>query len=853
MPNNIHPEENKLPIRMDDETKAILRSKTVPGTLDVRGRKYYPKEYKAEGVKGVVWQGKDEYDQTVAIKFTIHEDYMDRSYLEEASRARNLSSSDYFARFLDAGITEIPWINGETRKFVIFVEDWVNGFTLPKYIDLNGATPSFFLSYVNGMCGALGVLAAKGYRHDDLKPDNVMIMEPEQGDISRELKVKVIDTGSMKQLSSPKRKPKDNQPWFREDDYQWFAEHLLLIRNVLFHSKPLSLHEARFIKEIDPLLDRMFEEDRGVALWAPGRVCAEFTSAWTRAQATKAEMPIKLTDPFDYIAAEHIVSDELLLQLYSDSCPWYAEISSPNPLLLTGPRGCGKSMAFRRMSLKALLHKSMEEISASQIAGFYVSCSGDLRNRLGWLQSDRAAQKFRNEILHYFNLLIAREIFQTLSIIATREDRQSLFGFGINEEKLLHEYLMTQLHLDEPEQRRLQGMSRMEHAIDIIDQKMDDCYRIMRMGMTAPDVTAAPFLSSIIHVLHKNIKYFRDRKTTLLIDDFSVHKLPGPVQSILNVVLWDRQGTYVSKVSAEKYGAVGVDKLKATSEIGKELREFDCGRYYLDANKADTRNFAKDLLGIRLQLAGYEGTPSQLIGSSKWPEGSLGRALRDKQKHRGGKNNQYHGMETIADLCSGDISNLLEVYRRIFERGKVKQHTTERVPAHIQHGAIQSVSGDLFELIRNYTPFGLEMYLLVQSFGNLSRLILQKAPLLGQREDVPQTARIEVEPASPGQPTDDPGTAQQEFMDELVRRTIFIEMQPGRSRHQFVTTLRWQLRKIYCPIFGTSIHKTTSIRWRPDEFKFFLLDPKTSCETEFNKVWSGKKSDKNDDQLNLCF
>ena len=240
---------------------------------------------------------------------------MDKSYIEEASRARKLSSSDYFARFLDSGITEIPWNNGETRKFVIFVEDWVNGSTLTKYIALNGATPSFFLNYVNGMCGALGVLSAKGYRHDDLKPDNVMIMKPEQGDISQELKVKVIDTGSMKQLSSPKRKPSDNQPWFREDDYQWFAEHLLLIRNALFHGKPLSLHAARFIKEIDPLLDRMFEEDRGVALWAPGRVCAEFTSAWTRAQATKAETSVKLTDPFDYIAAEHIVSDELLVQL----------------------------------------------------------------------------------------------------------------------------------------------------------------------------------------------------------------------------------------------------------------------------------------------------------------------------------------------------------------------------------------------------------------------------------------------------------------------------------------------------------------------------------------------------------
>jgi serine/threonine protein kinase len=304
MQNDIHPEEAKQPIQMDEATKAILRSDDVPREIDVRGRKCHPKEYKGEGFKGVVWKGKDEYGGDVAIKFTIHEDYMEKSYLEEAVRARSLGNSDYFARFIDSGITEIQWPNGGPRKFVVFVEQWVNGITLTKFLDLHGATPSFFLGYVNGMCSALGVLAAKCYRHDDLKPDNVMIEEPEEGDVSQETKVKVIDTGSMKSLFAPKRTPRDNQPWFREDDYRWFAEHLLLIRNVLFLRKPLSLHVARFIKEIDPLLDRMFEEDRGVALWAPGRVCMEFASAWTRAQAPAAKRPIMMNHTTRHLASD---------------------------------------------------------------------------------------------------------------------------------------------------------------------------------------------------------------------------------------------------------------------------------------------------------------------------------------------------------------------------------------------------------------------------------------------------------------------------------------------------------------------------------------------------------------------
>jgi len=302
-------------------------------------------------------------------------------------------------------------------------------------------------------------------------------------------------------------------------------------------------------------------------------------------------------------------------------------------------------------------------------------------------------------------------------------------------------------------------------------------------------------------------------------------------------------------VSAEKYGAVGIDELKATSELARELREFDCGRYYLGANMAATRKFATDLLGIRLCLSKYTGTPHQLIGQSEYPKGGLGQALRDKPESPGRRNDHYHGMNTIADLCSGDISNLLEVYRRIFEHGKVIANTTTRVPAHIQHGAIQSVSRDLFELIRDYTPLGPEMYHLVDSFGTLSRRILQEAASIKHEADQepPQTTRIEVEPSAPGQPTDELAPAQQELMDELVRRTIFIEMEPGRSRHQFAPTLRWQLRRVYCPAFGTSIYKNTAIKWRPDEFKRFLLDAKRTCEEEFKNRWSRPDRDRGPD------
>jgi len=823
-------------IQMDDETKKVLRSpQVVPGEIEIRGRQCFPKEYKAQGYKGVVWKGVDEYGADVAIKFTIYEDYMNRSYLEEAERARKLRGRGPFADFIDAGLVDITLPDGKKKKFVCFLEEWIDGWTLPDYLEQHDGSASFLMSYVRNMCEALNILNALKFRHDDLRHANVMIARPKEGDLfPYALKVKVIDTGSLKSADEPLRKEKD--------DHGWFTEHLIDIRNWIRKRKLLPLVERRFLKEIKALLERMIEEDRAVALWEPTKVLSQFENAWTRAQHPFTEEEIKLRDPFDYITAEHIVSDKLLVDLFAESCPWFKDASSPNPVLLTGPRGCGKSMVFRRLSLKALLYKSIKDITQTQIAGFYISCSADLRNRLGWLTTESAVHRFRREIVHYFNLLLTREIIQTLVVIGQRNDREQLFGFGMGEEIKVHSFLMEKLGITAPELLRLQGVPHTQHALEIIESEMDKCYEHMIRGVGIGRTTDTTFITELTRFLSKNIKYFGEKKLAFLVDDFSVHRLPGPVQVILNPVIWDRQATHVFKLSAEKYGAVGIDELKAVAEITRELREIDCGQFYISLRQKVSMQFARDLLSIRLNLSGYEGTPDQILGHSKYEEGSLGKSLRSRAEKKGRIDDQYYGLETIADICSGDISNLLEIYRRIFEKGKVNAQSRDMVPPNLQHEAIEAVSRELLSLIKNYVPYGREIYNIAYWFGNLSCRILREGYLQKKGTDwIPcETTRIEVD-QPPGQPGEELTDIQQKLMDELIRRAIFIEMELGRARHKFTPTLRWQLRRIYCPAFGTSLAKNIAVKWWSDEFKWFLTNPEKACEKDFEKRWKDGK------------
>jgi Protein kinase domain len=841
------------PARFDPEVKAALEDPRTFSNQDVvlRGRPFRPRRHIGGGMKGVLWECLDlTYDVPRALKIALPDDYADRSAIGEFDKVQRLRRYPQFAQLFEVDEDveiDLPGIG--KRRFVCFVEELVeDSQTLLDYLaSQRGAlTSTFVWNFVRDFCSALKALRHEGLRHDDLHSGNVLIVSPPGGSTSSDPSVKIIDMGCMVDVSAPPRPVQADGSWIPKSDHLWFVGHIASSLNAMRDRAVLGLRDKRFIEKSVGILSSMLEDDPARQVVHPEDVLKFFRAAYEDSAQPPETGRRTLRDPFEYVSAEFMADDSLLLRIFTP-VPWVEQIFGHDPVLVSGPRGCGKSTIFRWLSLRTHLDrpfrgKKLPLEEPFRTTGIYVSCGIELQNRFEWIRRG-TMPRHSDGVVHYFNLLLTRELLTTLHLASQKRIFALAYGLGPREEESVCRFVADQLHFDRP---FVGGASLYRQALDQIEIAMFECHSSMRRGEKPPNPTSRAYLVDLTSSLTRTIPALKTKKVAFLLDDYSLHRIPKHVQAVLNRIVWHRCDTHIFKVSAEKFGVYRSDSQGASSEAGREMpEEVDCGARFLAmkgtgmsqgdssrTRKSKSYRFTRDILQHRLKAAKYKGSPDQIIGPSKWRGGSLAAALRNDPLQR---RDQYHGLECIADLCSGDVATILLVYRKVFELGGVGPSTTTLVSASRQHEAIVGVSRRSFESIQDYYPMGEQMYSVVDKFGTLIGRMLREGPLVkvGKRPNqVPQCPRIEVDGTSELRRLLSRGRTVNKLNQELVHRTIFVQMDPGRSRHSGVNTLRWQLRRIYLPTFGAALHKNLAVKWTPQHFKYFLTQPAQACDKE---------------------
>jgi hypothetical protein len=191
-----------------------------------------------------------------------------------------------------------------------------------------------------------------------------MIAAPTGEGVLSEQRFKIVDLGSLKPSTTPTMKPLG--------DLENFVGHLVELWNVISDRSSLPGHDKRFLQEAENLLALMLDPEPCVALRDTAQIAAKFKEARARCALPISANPGKLNAPFEFLSAEQIADDRVLVGIFAKSCPWLSKVVRPRSVSsdraprmrevdhfpLAQPKGTPSSRraGSRRATCERLLH-----------------------------------------------------------------------------------------------------------------------------------------------------------------------------------------------------------------------------------------------------------------------------------------------------------------------------------------------------------------------------------------------------------------------------------------------------------------------------------------------------------------
>ena len=289
-------------------------------------------------------------------------------WLQEAKKSNQLRHPSV-VHCIDVNFWHIPNADG---PFVVFLYDYVPGKSLRKYmrgLRRDKIPVTFIETFLRTMLGLLHELRGRDMEHGDLHAGNVIVADPSELDVEPQASFRVIDfgvrkvTGDARGLGDFLGVAQMLRDLLDGVDYPAARPRDKYVYDVLRRD-----FLARHLIETNPLADQASSTPKAMYDRLQ-RIDAEY------AEKQASEQRARMLTPFDYPNCEQIGHSHLLLNsLYSQRFLGLREIEARNNLVLTGPRGCGKTTVFRALSLQHRVLVGDDSPDDVDYIGIYYRC-----------------------------------------------------------------------------------------------------------------------------------------------------------------------------------------------------------------------------------------------------------------------------------------------------------------------------------------------------------------------------------------------------------------------------------------------------------------------------------------------
>jgi len=564
---------------------------------------------------------------------------------------------------IDAG--EVGVVFKDTSIDCYFIQmQYIDGYSLKDFKISNELNANRIAQVAYDLFDFLRKLETADLHHNDLHDGNIII-QISSGEIGRleaidrTVKAYIIDLGSADD--------KDRSGRQHSRDVTWIVRHFKEMLDIYWTQA--SQDEQRVLSRLNRLVATLSGKEQ-VREINYEEYCNRIKSDVQRGE-NPWSFPKKLTTPGDYYNAQLMPSYYSSHLFFDPDDKWTKNLIKPGPILLTGMRGCGKTILLKSLHFLARAHKEpnepiaqiMERLEKERHVGLFVSASTlltDPKSKELHLPNHKLLLAFSGDlikIIRYCELeSIGKINYEQIERLCTNlEDLIPWFKISSSkfnipkiqvriEEALLKSRTITKENA---------GELNVHDAFDILASRVQGCNDIW---------------------INKHVIY--------LLDDLSVRYLTQDNIDELLSQLCHQAERFSFNISTETPTLTLRTGAGKVSRLDRDYEEFDLGNEVMHQLKRSGTSFLENVLKKRLELTEqYKGlSPTELLGTQSYTEIAKNLAGSNRGKKRG----SYWGIDALGALSTGDIGDSILMFNKMLEKmdlaeGKISKDIQDSV------------------------------------------------------------------------------------------------------------------------------------------------------------------------------